>query len=105
MKDTLFEFSSFRHLPCPAILLFTIIKRDDIFPYAHFRLLRRTDTKGQRVFERPNASSPVVIDNLRPATPYTLFVSGSDGSDAHATPFELTEHFTTLETSKNLLRS
>ncbi|PAV77395.1 hypothetical protein WR25_16591 [Diploscapter pachys] len=64
----------------------------------HVKLLRRTDTKGQTVFERPNSSSPVVIDNLRPATPYTLFVSGSEGSDAHATPFELTEHFTTLET-------
>ncbi|CAD6194965.1 unnamed protein product [Caenorhabditis auriculariae] len=54
-------------------------------------LLRRTDNRGQEVFRKENATSPVLIESLRAATPYTLFVSGKDGT----TPFEFTEHFTT----------
>lgn len=57
------------------------------------RLLRRTDNRGQEVFRKENATSPVIVEGLRAATPYTLFVSGKDG----AIPFEFTEHFTTKQ--------
>lgn len=58
-----------------------------------FRLVRRTDTRGQVVFSKDNLTSPVSIKDLRAATPYTLFVSGNNGQ----VPFEFTEHFTTKQ--------
>ncbi|ULU06944.1 hypothetical protein L3Y34_018619 [Caenorhabditis briggsae] len=55
------------------------------------RLVRRSDTRGAVVYRGDNVTSPVVVKDLRAATPYTLFASGKDGS----VPFELTHHFTT----------
>uniref|UniRef100_A0A8R1J2J6 protein-tyrosine-phosphatase n=2 Tax=Caenorhabditis japonica TaxID=281687 RepID=A0A8R1J2J6_CAEJA len=57
------------------------------------RLVRRTDSRGHVVFSKDNVTSPVVVKDLRAATPYTLFVSGKDGM----APFEFTEHFSTKQ--------
>ncbi|EGT56302.1 hypothetical protein CAEBREN_30513 [Caenorhabditis brenneri] len=57
------------------------------------RLVRRTDSRGAVVFSKDNVTSPVVVKDLRAATPYTLFVSGKDG----LMPFEFTEHFSTKQ--------
>ncbi|KAK5968601.1 hypothetical protein GCK32_007583 [Trichostrongylus colubriformis] len=38
------------------------------------RLVRRTGLNGQEVFSQTNAISPVIIGNLRAATPYKLYV-------------------------------
>ncbi|CAB3403749.1 unnamed protein product [Caenorhabditis bovis] len=57
------------------------------------RLVRRTDNRGHVVFSQDNATSPVIVKELRAATPYTLFVSGKDGT----VPFEFTEHFSTKQ--------
>ncbi|KAI6225011.1 Protein-tyrosine-phosphatase [Aphelenchoides besseyi] len=54
-------------------------------------LFRRSDRK-TRVWRKSNAKSPVVIENLIPATPYTLFVTVVDGQ---SDPFKLTEQFQT----------
>ncbi|CAI4231718.1 unnamed protein product [Auanema sp. JU1783] len=59
------------------------------------KLLRRTGYEGKEVWTQENAISPVTIGSLRSATPYTLFVSVRDGQ---LEPFQLSEHFTTLET-------
>ncbi|KAI6219774.1 Protein-tyrosine phosphatase containing protein [Aphelenchoides fujianensis] len=56
-------------------------------------LFRRSDRK-TRVWRKSNAKSPVLIENLNPATPYTLFISVVDGQ---AEPFKLTEQFQTSE--------
>lgn len=58
-----------------------------------FRLFRRTDRK-TRVWRKSNAKSPVLIEGLSSATPYTLFISVLDGQ---ADPFKLTEQFQTSE--------
>ncbi|KAF1766078.1 hypothetical protein GCK72_006034 [Caenorhabditis remanei] len=57
------------------------------------RLVRRTDSRGAVVYSKDNVTAPVVIKDLRAATPYTLFVSGKDG----LVPFEFTEHFSTKQ--------
>lgn len=57
------------------------------------RLVRRTDSRGAVVYSKDNVTSPVVVKDLRAATPYTLFASGKDGT----VPFELTEHFSTKQ--------
>lgn len=59
-------------------------------------LFRRTDRK-TRVWKKTNAKSPVLIERLNPATPYTLFVTVTDGQTE---PFRLTEQFQTDEGSK-----
>lgn len=59
------------------------------------RLLRRTD--GVEVWAQKNAKPGVVISNLLPATPYTLFISVFDGQND---PFKITEQFTTAESGK-----
>ncbi|CAD5212467.1 unnamed protein product [Bursaphelenchus okinawaensis] len=56
-------------------------------------LFRRTDRK-TRVWRKTNAKSPVLIERLNPATPYTLFVTVIDGQTE---PFRLTEQFQTDE--------
>ncbi|KAL3993619.1 Protein-tyrosine phosphatase family protein [Acanthocheilonema viteae] len=59
-----------------------------------FKLMRRTD--GVEVWSDINAKSGVVIGELLPATPYTLFISVFDGQNE---PFKITEHFTTSESA------
>ncbi|EFO23364.2 hypothetical protein LOAG_05121 [Loa loa] len=59
-----------------------------------FKLMRRTD--GVEVWSDTNAKSGVVIGELLPATPYTLFISVFDGQNE---PFKITEHFTTSESA------
>ncbi|VDN18346.1 unnamed protein product [Gongylonema pulchrum] len=59
-----------------------------------FKLVRRTD--GVEVWSDVNAKSGVVIGELLPATPYTLFISVFDGQNE---PFKITEHFTTSESA------
>ncbi|KAH7729834.1 CLR-1 protein [Aphelenchoides avenae] len=56
-------------------------------------LFRRLDRK-TRVWRKMNAKSPVLIENLDPATPYTLFITVVDGQTE---PFRLTEQFQTDE--------
>uniref|UniRef100_A0A1I7TSR6 protein-tyrosine-phosphatase n=1 Tax=Caenorhabditis tropicalis TaxID=1561998 RepID=A0A1I7TSR6_9PELO len=68
------------------------LKVDSNDPKAN-KLVRRTDSRGAVVFSKDNVTSPVVIKDLRAATPYTLFASGKDG----LVPFELTEHFSTKQ--------
>uniref|UniRef100_A0A158Q2W1 protein-tyrosine-phosphatase n=1 Tax=Dracunculus medinensis TaxID=318479 RepID=A0A158Q2W1_DRAME len=60
----------------------------------NFKLLRRTD--GVEVWAQKNAKPGVVISNLLPATPYTLFISVFDGQND---PFKITEQFTTAESA------
>jgi hypothetical protein len=57
-----------------------------------FRLMRRTDNA--EVWSMKNAKSPLLIDNLRAATPYTLFITVIDGQSE---PVKFTEQFTTTE--------
>uniref|UniRef100_A0A8R1XRT8 protein-tyrosine-phosphatase n=6 Tax=Onchocerca TaxID=6281 RepID=A0A8R1XRT8_ONCVO len=59
-----------------------------------FKLMRRTD--GVEVWSDINAKSGMVIGELLPATPYTLFISVFDGQNE---PFKITEHFTTSESA------
>ncbi|CAG9530515.1 unnamed protein product [Cercopithifilaria johnstoni] len=59
-----------------------------------FKLVRRTD--GVEVWSDINAKSGVVIGELLPATPYTLFISVFDGQNE---PFKITEHFRTSESA------
>ncbi|MCP9257708.1 Receptor-type tyrosine-protein phosphatase [Dirofilaria immitis] len=59
-----------------------------------FKLVRRTD--GVEVWSDINAKSGVIIGELLPATPYTLFISVFDGQNE---PFKITEHFTTSESA------
>ncbi|KAI1728522.1 protein-tyrosine phosphatase domain-containing protein [Ditylenchus destructor] len=56
-------------------------------------LYRRSDRK-TKVWHREDAKTPVVMDNLAPATPYTIFVTVMDGQTE---PFRLTEQFQTLD--------
>lgn len=65
------------------------------------RLFRRLDRK-TRVWRKMNAKSPVLIENLDPATPYTLFITVVDGQTE---PFRLTEQFQTDEGGMLMLRS
>uniref|UniRef100_A0A915C0X9 protein-tyrosine-phosphatase n=1 Tax=Parascaris univalens TaxID=6257 RepID=A0A915C0X9_PARUN len=59
-----------------------------------FRLVRRTD--GVEVWAQRNAKPGVLIEDLLPATPYTLFISVYDGQND---PFKITEQFTTSESA------
>uniref|UniRef100_A0A158P806 protein-tyrosine-phosphatase n=1 Tax=Angiostrongylus cantonensis TaxID=6313 RepID=A0A158P806_ANGCA len=58
------------------------------------RLVRRTGLNGQEVFSQMNAVSPVMIGNLRAATPYKLYVTVND---SQTDSFEITELFNTAE--------
>jgi len=56
-------------------------------------LYRRSDRK-TKVWSRENVKSPVRIEHLASATPYTLFITVIDGETE---PFRLTEQFQTLD--------
>lgn len=59
--------------------------------------MRRTDEV--QVWSDTNAKSGVVVGELLPATPYTLFISVFDGQNE---PFKITEHFTTSESGNSV---
>lgn len=56
-----------------------------------FSLFKRTDKK-TKIWNRENVKSPILIENLSPATHYTLFITVKDGS---LEPFKTTEQFQT----------
>ncbi|GMS83523.1 hypothetical protein PENTCL1PPCAC_5698 [Pristionchus entomophagus] len=70
--------------------------RTDVEPplVIDLRLVRRTDRNGQEVWTMKNASSSVVIQDLRPATPYTIFVSVVDGQSE---PYKFSQNFQTKD--------
>ncbi|GMR63156.1 hypothetical protein PMAYCL1PPCAC_33351 [Pristionchus mayeri] len=70
--------------------------RTDVEPplVIDLRLVRRTDRNGQEVWTMKNATSPVVIQDLRPATPYTIFVSVVDGQSE---PYKFSQNFQTKD--------
>ncbi|KAF8362883.1 clr-1 [Pristionchus pacificus] len=70
--------------------------RTDVDPplVIDLRLVRRTDRDGKEVWTMKNATSPVVIQDLRPATPYTIFVSVVDGQSE---PYKFSQNFQTKD--------
>uniref|UniRef100_A0A915CNV6 protein-tyrosine-phosphatase n=1 Tax=Ditylenchus dipsaci TaxID=166011 RepID=A0A915CNV6_9BILA len=62
-------------------------------PRIHLELYRRLDRK-TKVWHKENVKSPVLIEYLSPATPYTLFITVLDGQ---ADPFKLFEQFQTSD--------